>query len=251
MLTCAMYAVIVWTLWSGLSVSLGVAPAAIVTIMVSPGITIPGRIRLEGPQPIAGNQNPYDRFNVSLQTGSGPNILALLGGGGNGKPNADGTFSLSRITPGEYKVSVGGMMPNMYIKEARLDQIDILGGTTIGDRVSGNLEVTISSAAGQLEGTIIDALSKPVTGVQAVLIPENNRERRELYKMALSDMDGHFTIRGLVPGNYKLFAWEDIEPFSYFDPDVLKEYEQKGKAITIGESSKQNVEMRLIPAATP
>jgi len=219
--------------------------------MVSPGITIPGRIRLDGPQQIAGNQNPYERFNVSLQTGSGPNILAMLGGGGNSKPTADGTFSLSRITPGDYKISVTGMLPNMYVKEARLDQIDILGGVTIGDRVSGTLEVTISSTAGQLEGTIIDTLSKPVTGVQAVLIPDKNRERRELYKMALSDMDGHFTIRGLVPGNYKLFAWEDIEAFSYFDPDVLKDYEQKGKAITIRESSKETVEMKLIPAAIP
>ncbi len=222
-----------------------------VTIMVSPGITIPGRIHLDGPQQIAGNQNPYDRFNVSLTKGAGPDILALLGGGGNGKPTTEGTFSLSRITPGDYKVSVSGMSPNMYIKEARLDQMDILVGVTIGDRVSGTLEVTISSNAGQLDGTITDAVSKPVTGVQAVLIPDKNRERRDLYKIALSDMDGHFTIRGLVPGNYKLFAWEDIEPFSYFDPDVLKDFEQKGKAITIRESLKETVEMKLIPAATP
>jgi len=46
-----------------------------------------------------------------------------------------------------------------------------------------------------------------------------------------------------------VFAWEDIEPFSYFDAGVLKEYENHGTLIHVQELSKTTVEVKLIPAA--
>jgi hypothetical protein len=50
------------------------------------------------------------------------------------------------------------------------------------------------------------------------LIPDRNRDRRDVYKIVVSDQNGHFNMLGVAPGDYKLFAWEDIEPFSYNDP---------------------------------
>ena len=58
-------------------------------------------------------------------------------------------------------------------------------------------------------------------------------------------------MQGVTPGDYKLFAWEDIEQFSYFDPEVLKQFEDKGRPIHIVESAKEMVELRLIPATAP
>jgi hypothetical protein len=37
-----------------------------------------------------------------------------------------------------------------------------------------------------------------------------------------------------------------IAQFSYFDPDVLRQYEQNGKAITIEDSSKATIEVKAI-----
>lgn len=31
-------------------------------------------------------------------------------------------------------------------------------------------------------------------------------------------------MRNVARGDYKLFAWEDIEPGAYNDPDVLRRY---------------------------
>mgnify|MGYP001259414705 CR=1 FL=1 len=61
---------------------------------------------------------------------------------------------------------------------------------------------------------------------------------------------GRFTFRGITPGDYRIFAWEDIEPFAYFDPAVVKQYEALGKAIRVQEASSESAEVRLIPAAT-
>ena len=44
-----------------------------------------------------------------------------------------------------------------------------------------------------------------------MLIPDIQRERRDLYVRATTDKDGRFSIRGIPPGNYKVFAWENIE----------------------------------------
>jgi len=51
-----------------------------------------------------------------------------------------------------------------------------------------------------------------------VLIPRV-RDRNERYRIAGTDQNGQFTIRGIVPDQYSLFAWEDIEPNAYRDPD--------------------------------
>jgi len=72
-----------------------------------------------------------------------------------------------------------------------------------------------------------------------------------VYKIAQTDQNGHFVLIGIAPGDYKLFAWEDIEPYSYFDPDVLKQFEDKGKPVHVVDSTKDTVELTLIPAVTP
>src|SRR5438105_1387545 len=48
-------------------------------------------------------------------------------------------------------------------------------------------------------------------GVQVVLIPDQDRARYDLYKVAPSDSARHFTIRGITPGAYKVFAGEALE----------------------------------------
>jgi len=215
------------------------------SVAVTPGITIPGRIRIEG-NPPAG-QDPYSRLIPMLQTGGGSILTAALQGG-IPRTAADGTFSLTKITPGNYRLVVNGLDPTMYIKDAHIDRTDVLQGIAIANRVDGALEIVLSTNAGQVDGTIVDAAGKPVSGVQSVLIPDRLRNRSDLFKTATSGANGRFTMRGITPGDYKLFAWEDIEPFSYFDSDVLRPFEALGKTVRIQENSRETAEVKIIPA---
>jgi len=52
----------------------------------------------------------------------------------------------------------------------------------------------------------------------------------------------------VVPGNYKLFAWEDSEPFAYMDPDFLRKYEESGTSVRVSASETVTVEAKIIPA---
>ena len=82
--------------------------------------------------------------------------------------------------------------------------------------------------------------------LEAVLIPDRRRDRTELYKTATTDETGHFTIRGIPPGDYKIFAWDGIE-FGYYDSDLVRLFEQKGTPVRIVESAKESLEVRIIP----
>ena len=64
----------------------------------------------------------------------------------------------------------------------------------------------------------------------------------------VSDSQGRFVIKDLEPADYEVFAWEDIEPFAYNDPEVLRRYEQLGVPVKVSESSKVTAEARIIPA---
>ena len=139
----------------------------------------------------------------------------------------------------------------MYDQIGRFDQTDILAGFTVADRSPGTLQVVVEREFRSDQWNVVDKDTKPVRGIPTVLIPDRNRDRRELFKFAQTDQNGHFNMNGISPGDYKLFAWEDIEPFSYFDPDVLKQFEDNGKPIHVVETTKESYDIKLIPAVTP
>jgi len=163
--------------------------------------------------------------------------------------NTDGTFLLRNIGTGEYQVRVRGLQAPYYIKSVQLGADDILGQTiTIRGPLTSTLEVVVSLNPGTIEGTVVDAQSKAVSGIEVVLIPDRQRDRLDLYSTAATDSNGKFAMRSVAPGDYWIFSWEELDAYSYFDPYVLREFLPQGKAVHISELSKETVEVRMIPA---
>ena len=134
------------------------------------------------------------------------------------------TFPLFRLSPGSYRLSVSRLPADYYVKEARLGQQDILGQTIeLNGPVSGTLDLLISNRSGLIAGTVVDARQQPAAYIEPVLIPETQRDRFDLYKRATADENGRFTILRIPPGSYRLFAWETIEPYAYFDAEVVRQ----------------------------
>jgi protocatechuate 3,4-dioxygenase beta subunit len=218
-------------------------------LTILPLLSLPGRLSIDG-QPLTGLTS-LDRLRVNLTSADTTSFLAAQGQ--SQPPTADGTFKVDNVLPGDYRVTVAGMPPGHYLKEVRLDQTE--GGIDQPLRVAssstGPLEVVISARGGQIEGTIVDDRQQPVRETQAVLIPEQQRNRFDLYRTTRSDQNGRFTLRGIPPGDYKIFAWEALEASAYYDPEVLRVFEAKGKLVHVSESSTQNVEVRIIPPVEP
>ena len=111
----------------------------------------------------------------------------------------------------------------------------------------------LSSKGGRIDGNVVNEQGRPSAGIQAVLVPEQQRNRTDLFKSVVTDPNGRFEITGISPGDYKVFAWASLPSFSYFDPDVL---ERAAKVrpqapLHIAESSAQRIEVKLIARTAP
>jgi hypothetical protein len=51
----------------------------------------------------------------------------------------------------------------------------------------------------------------------------------------------------VAPGDYKLFAWEGLENFGYFNVELVKQSELSGKPVHVEESARITVETKVIP----
>jgi hypothetical protein len=82
-----------------------------------------------------------------------------------------------------------------------------------------------------------------------VLVPDSaRRPRGDLYKNALTDEMGRFEIRGIAPGNYKVFAWELVEFGAWQDPNFIRLHENRGSSVRITAGGRQSTDTVLIPA---
>jgi 5-hydroxyisourate hydrolase-like protein (transthyretin family) len=217
------------------SLPLTVVNSDIDGVVLSLGLngTISGRIRSEG------NATPSLDFVRVQFKNSVP--TSILESGPNSRPvTADGTFRVENVRPGEYRVVISGLPPGFYLKEARLGETDVLNTPLrYGGGDASGLELVLSPNVGALDG-VTEA------GAQVVLIPTRSRERTELFRPVTADTAGHFTIPDITPGDYTLAAWESIEPFSFFDPNLIREAETQGKNVRVEESSNQRVNVSVI-----
>jgi hypothetical protein len=211
-----------------------------VLLTTSPGVTVTGRLQIEGgvpPSEVPGFGRPR------IELGTGDTETGRIRGD-------DGTFRIADVFPNDYWVNVVNLPPRTYLKEVSTAGTDLFRAPL---RVSNNtpisLEIVIGRNPGKLEGIVVDQQQQPVADVEVTLIPDQPRERHELYRKSQTDRNGRFVIDEIVPGNYKVFSWEDLEPFSYFDPEVLKQYEQRGTPVRIPEGASASVNIRLIAVA--
>src|SRR5262249_1347965 len=103
--------------------------------------------------------------------------------------------------------------------------------------------------AGQVNGTARADSHQLASSAQVVIVPAQ-RDRHDLYKFAITNQNGQFTFASVPPGSYKIFAWENIEQFSWFDSAVLARYEAQGMRVTVNEASNATLDLRVIPAAS-
>ena len=171
-----------------------------------------------------------------------------------------GNFEWKNVTPGNYIVQVyGGDGQGFFLKSAKLGERDIATGFTASGPAT--LDLLVSTKGGTVEGAVVDAAVEkavekdgdevhPVVNATVVAVPEEKyRKLPDRFGTGSTDQHGRFTIRGVAPGTYTLYAWQDLEEGVYRDPDFLKSQEANGTAVKVEEGSHQTVELKLSPTS--
>jgi hypothetical protein len=213
-----------------------------VQLTLRPGVEIPGQVRLD---------SGADLKEAHLRVYLTPKDLGpFFGGGGPGQVKPDLTFTLTDVTEGDYYVRVIGLPEDIYVRSMRMGARDVLNdGLSIRGRAA-LLEITLSGGAGRLEGKVDDENNQPYSGARVVLVPgESRRERLDLFRTGTTDQYGRFSLRGIPPGKYTVFAWQALEEGAYQDPDFLRSVQDLGTSVEIGASSLVTQDLKLIPAS--
>jgi beta-lactamase regulating signal transducer with metallopeptidase domain len=214
-------------------------------VVVGPFISLTGRIVLEGRGPddpdLARLRLTNNRVSVA---GPATRVDAPIP-----SPNP-GSGNISFVQPpGQYEFTIAGLTPNMYVKSLRLGSIDLLAGPILlSSQPQSEVDALIGMDAGSVSGRVMNAKREPAPGATVVLVPNvPRRERRDLYRVVTSDASGNFQFQGIEPAGYRVFAWEDVEPGVWMDPEFMRVQEARGRAIQVAPSSRAATEVTVIP----
>ena len=218
-------------------------------VTIGPNFSVSGTLRVDG------DANGPNLTNIRLGLQARDSEAMMFGGGSQGRVDAQGHFEIPNVPPGEYYLAVANPPAGFYIKSMRSEQIDVLtSGLNLTNGGAPNVEVVISPNAASFSGTVQDPRTgNPSPGASVVLIPleKERRDQQLFYKTAISDSNGAFSFKGLMPGEYKAYAWEDLEAGAYMDPDFMKPVESAGEAVPLHENDMKTAQLKLIPADGP
>jgi hypothetical protein len=190
-----------------------------------------------------------DSFIIGNKKGALPGV---------GQVHKDGTFSMGMPMEGSgtyftMLTARGTGLESFYSKSVIYGGKDITETGLALPASSAPLEIVIAGDGATVQGSVIDEKNQPVDSAIVIAIPTNPKLRQwtELYQPATTDQNGQFTIRGLRPGEYHLFAWEEIDSYAFLDPEFMRPYESRGQELKAEANGRYNVVLHILDAAPP
>lgn len=200
------------------------------TITLGTGVTIQGRVKVDGASSIA-----LDRINVTLASVDEDSLP-----GGRAGPKKDGTFEMKSVPDGNYSLSIWGLEHDAYVKSIRFGSDDALekGVQVESGGSSGRLEVVISSQGAQLEGSV-SGDDGPVIGARVRLAPDPLTPYNHLrIQRTITDQLGHFSLAKIAPGKYTLTAKPMVSSETF-------PYKSEPQTLMFAENDHKTIEMKL------
>jgi hypothetical protein len=224
---------------------------------ITSGIDIPVNITFEGTPP----QTMPSVANLIPTLWRNPTLL--------GAPSMPATAGsppvLRNIAPGSYHVYLNPLLQPLqganavnpqpawqgaYVKSMRMGDVDILnGGLRLERQPDAPLDIVIAANPGTLDGQVLNEVRQPIAGAYVTLFANNPADRlyrTDMYKVTGTDNQGRFQLPGLRPGDYRVFAWENIERGTWIDSTFLRLNEERGVTIHIDEGQVQTATLPII-----
>jgi hypothetical protein len=252
-------------LWASMPLEVREQDVDNLSILPRLGISLPGKITVDG-QPSAGGTSLAGGLFLGMRPDP---LVTQQAPSPSTRASADGAFVLSGVIAGNYRIYappllnpnnpglLNGLPPvppgleNSYVKSIRVGGADVLDSGIHLTPVEGlSMEIVLGMNAGLVEGRVTRD-GKPATDITVGMLPNAASARgfrTDMHKATLTDASGSFQLRGLPPGDYKIFAWEDADKDAIMDLDFVRGYEEKGTRLGIGDGEKKSIELSVIPA---
>jgi hypothetical protein len=161
------------------------------------------------------------------------------------KVESDGTFSLSGVAAGRWCLTVEnarGYVKSLWVsgQEAHGCVFHAFPGT------GGVMRAVISTKMASVEGTVSGMTPQQPNGALLILVSEDP-EGPWQHRTAGAADDGHFSLTGITPGRYRLYAASGMEGAALQqNPRVLKALEGRATSIELEAGARSTVQAQLI-----
>src|SRR3981081_3573753 len=146
-----------------------------------------------------------------------------------------GEVELERIAPGRYEVLVAGSTKPYSIAHIASEGGEVSGHTlNVAAGSPPSLSLRLVAGSVEVQGTAKRA-GKAFAGAMVVLVPKDPEVDHDLFRRDQSDLDGTFTLHGVIPGSYSILAIENGWDLDWSKPGVIAAYRKQGRTIQVGD----------------
>jgi hypothetical protein len=189
-------------------------------------------------------------------------MLQAAGSSTNAQLDEDGSFRFNDLVPNSYRL-VAIPAGSYYVRsilyggrDARSDDL------VLGALPPGPIEIDLGSHGATIQGQLAVPASDLPAPI-AIALFRRAGERAVLEKLAYingslsqasamaatlpATVIGQFTMQGVAPGEYVLFAWPADTQIEYAEPGFLRQFESQGVAVRAIEDGVVNVSVEHFP----
>jgi hypothetical protein len=241
-------------LWAMAEIVAAGEPISGVTLTLQPTLRLTGRVRFDSAATGTPGEGSTVRVTLASETAPFGGMANLTNFGGPPIPAAlaqpDGTFALTGIVPGVYRLTATLSAPAWSLQSAVLGDRDVLDyPLEIGAAgESRPIVLTFSDRQTEIAGSLRAPAGIPAPDHFVLVFPADRSLWRPLSRrvqVARPSTSGQFTIRGLPPGEYLIGALTDMEAEDVHDAAFLEQVAAAAIRISLkdGEQKRQDIQI--------
>jgi hypothetical protein len=215
-----------------------------VAVTTALGVPVNGQVAAEGGVAlppgarVAALETDYEVPSITPGTPATP--PAIVG--------ADGTVAFPGLI-GPRLFRLVGFPDSWAISGVQLDGVDI-SDTPVAftSERPAVLHLAFTDRTGSVTGTVLTAVGKPAAGQRVVVFLDDARRwaaRSRFIKSVELGADGHYTIKGLLPGKYLVAVSDVLDDGAWEDPDVLARLRPTAAPIVVTAGSPVTLDWKL------
>jgi hypothetical protein len=164
--------------------------------------------------------------------------------------SADGTFSLHALPLGRYRVAITNLAEGAYVKSVLFSGRDITNSDLdLAPGADGELNIVLAKDAGEVSGTVRDVNDDPLSA-SVVSVWPTDRGLPDSCRIVETGNLGAFRLKHLAPGEYRVVAWEEIDPGLAGLGDFCRLFSADAVPVVIDErGGAQSVNLKAISPA--
>jgi len=212
-----------------------------VHMALAPAVSIPISVRLDAHASSTSNASTGASRRPPVSVHLIPQDLTTAELFSNAEPNGSGLV-LQNIDFGTYSVDVKAQPP-WYVQSANYGQTNVMyDDITVAPGQGYPMDIVLRDDGASLSGSLKSPGGTPEHAT-IVILPQ---PVSKLGARTIQGITDTFSLSGLAPGEYLVFAFDRVDGMEYSNPDVMEAYASQAAHVTLTAGQQAQVQVEVI-----